>query len=85
MKEKIKQIQMAKKVVKIFVNQLTENGAYKYPWIRQDLGEGEFTTSLNTCYFKGKTFTKKKEVDRKVEITGVKKTVKNIESLATKK
>jgi len=49
---------MAKKVVKIFVNQLTENGAYKYPWIRQDLGEGEFTTSLNTCYFKGKTFTK---------------------------
>ena len=49
---------MAKITVKIFVNQLTENGAFKYPWIKQEIGEGEFTSSLNTCYFNGNTFTK---------------------------
>ncbi len=49
---------MSRKKIKIFVNQLTENGRYKYPWIRQELGEGEFTSSFNTCYFKDKTFVK---------------------------
>lgn len=49
---------MAKTKFKIYVNQLTENGAYKYPWIKQELGEGEFTSSYNTCYFNDKTFTK---------------------------
>ncbi len=52
------EISMAKNTYKIFVNQLTENGAYQYPWIKQDIGMGEFTTNLNTCYFKDKVFTK---------------------------
>ena len=58
MKNKSDNSEMAKTVVKIYLNQLTENGAYKYPWIKQEKGEGEFTSSLNTCYFKGNTFTK---------------------------
>ncbi len=49
---------MAKRQYKIFVNQLTENGAFKYPWVKQELGEGEFTSSFHTCYFNEKTFVK---------------------------
>ena len=40
------------------MNQLTENGEYQYPWIRQDRGVVRFSKTYNTCYFQDKTFKK---------------------------
>ncbi len=49
---------MAKREFKVFVNQLTENGGYKYPWVKQVIGLAEFTSSMNTCFFNERTFVK---------------------------
>ncbi len=49
---------MSKRKFKVFVNQLTQNGEYRYPWISQYQGEALFTSSFDTCYFDNRTFKK---------------------------
>jgi len=49
---------MARKTFKVSVAQLTENRGYRYPWVKHEWGEAEFTASFATCYFSGRTFLK---------------------------
>jgi hypothetical protein len=62
---------MGKKIIKISLAKLTQNGAYTYPWVEMLRGEATFTPTFNTCYFQGRTFKKIKGGEKGGNYEGV--------------
>lgn len=51
---------MSKYEYKVFVNQLTKDGGYKYPYWSQEIGEAKFSKTFDSCMFQNRTYKKMK-------------------------